>query len=131
MNKDQKGDLVEQLIFEAYKDKDVRSAVYFKDLIKKEYGYKVSSDLYAKIINYQVNKYGVTLQNLNQVEYVNYFGLKSNKIRNRHKEVVDRRKRNKSLIKINKAIKMLEYYTRYGENITLNGEVKNERLDRK
>ena len=42
-----------------------------------------------------------------------------------------RRKRNKSLIKINKAIKMLEYYTRYGENITLNGEVKNERLDRK
>ena len=65
MNKDQKGDLVEQLIFQAYKDKDVRSAVYFKDLIKKEYGYKVSSDLYAKIINYQVNKYGVTLQNLN------------------------------------------------------------------
>lgn len=32
-----------------------------------------------------------------------------------------RRKRNKSLIKINKAIKMLEYYTRYGENIILNG----------
>lgn len=32
-----------------------------------------------------------------------------------------RRNRNKSLIKINKAIKMLEYYTRYGENITLNG----------
>lgn len=32
-----------------------------------------------------------------------------------------RRKRNKSLIKINKAIKMLEYYTKYGENITLNG----------
>ena len=99
MNKDQKGDLVEQLIFEAYKDKDVRSAVYFKDLIKKEYGYKVSSDLYAKIINYQVNKYGVTLQNLNQVEYVNYFGLKSNKIRNRHKEVVDRRERTERFIK--------------------------------
>ena len=32
-----------------------------------------------------------------------------------------RGKRNKSLIKINKAIKMLEYYTKYGENITLNG----------
>ena len=34
-----------------------------------------------------------------------------------------RRKRNKSLIKINKAIKMLEYYTNYGENIILNGNV--------
>ena len=32
-----------------------------------------------------------------------------------------RRNRNKSLIKIDKAIKMLEYYTRYGENIILNG----------
>lgn len=32
-----------------------------------------------------------------------------------------RRKRNKSLIKINKAIKMLEYYVKHGENITLNG----------
>jgi hypothetical protein len=32
-----------------------------------------------------------------------------------------RRKRNKSLIKIDKAIKMLEYYVNYGENITLNG----------
>ncbi len=32
-----------------------------------------------------------------------------------------RRKRSKNTIKINKAIKMLEYYTRYGENIILNG----------
>ena len=51
-----------------------------------------------------------------------------------------RRNRNKSLIKIDKAIKMLEYYTRYGENIILNGNAlkpilavlrgEDERLDR-
>ena len=98
MNKDQKGELVEQLIFEAYKDKDVRSAVYFKDLIKKDYGIKVTSDLYRKIINYQVEKYGVTLQNLDYREYIKYFGLKSTKIRNKNKWTVDRREQTKNLI---------------------------------
>ena len=91
MKKDQKRDLVEQLIFEAYKDKDVRSALYFKELIKKEYGYKVSYDLYAKIVNYQVEKYGVTLQNLEYREHVKWFGLKSTKLRNKNKETACRR----------------------------------------
>lgn len=32
-----------------------------------------------------------------------------------------RRNRNKNIIKINKAIRMLEYYVKNGENIILNG----------
>lgn len=73
MNYDQKGDLVEQLIYEAYKDKYIRSSEAFKQLIKKNYGYEVTSDLYRKIINYQVEKYGISLSNLGTREYDKYF----------------------------------------------------------
>lgn len=73
MNYDQKGDLVEQLIFEAYKDKYIRSSEAFKQLIKKDYGYEVKSDLYKKIVNYQIKKYGISLSNLGSREYDKYF----------------------------------------------------------
>lgn len=107
------GDLVEELIFNAYKDKDVISAKHFKGVIKKDFDYKASSDLYRKIINYQVKKYGVTLTNLNEREYVKYFGLRSNKLRNKNKEVTSRRTKTERFIerveneknKCNKSIK--------------------------
>lgn len=40
-----------------------------------------------------------------------------------------RRKRNKNIIKINKAKKMLEYYTNLGENVILNGNALKPILD--
>lgn len=61
MNKDQKGDLVEKLIFEAYKDKRLGGARAFKGMIKSEYGYDVSSELYIKLCNYQIEKYGTVI----------------------------------------------------------------------
>lgn len=85
------GDLVEELIFNVYKDKDVISAKYFKEIIKKDYGYNASSGLYRKIINYQVKKYGRTLQKIDEREYVKWFGSKTNKSRTSQKNSAYRR----------------------------------------
>lgn len=76
MNKDQRGDLVEKLIFEAYKDKYIKSSEAFKQLIKKEYGYEVKTELYIKICNYQIKKYGCSLNNSVGREYSKYFTQK-------------------------------------------------------
>jgi hypothetical protein len=76
MNKDQKGDLVEKLIFEAYKRRYIRNAEAFKQYIKREYGLDVTSDLYRKIVNFQVEEYGETLSDDKQREYIKYFHQK-------------------------------------------------------
>lgn len=86
MNKDQKGDLVEKLIFEAFKDKYIRNAEAFRQYIKKEYNYEVSTDLYKKIVNYQVKKYGETLSNRVQREYNKYFYQKDSLQRARRRK---------------------------------------------
>lgn len=80
------GDLVENLIYMAFKDKYIRSAEAFKQLIKKNYGYTATSDLYARIVNYQVKRYGISLSNLSQREYDKYFG---------QKETLQRKKRSR------------------------------------
>lgn len=67
------GDLVEELIFNAFKDKSLRSGEAFYQLIKKDYGYIATSNLYRRIVNYQIKKYGISLYNLNQREYQKYF----------------------------------------------------------
>lgn len=67
------GDLVEELIFNAFKDKCLRSSEAFYQLIKKDYGYIANSNLYRRIVNYQIKKYGISLYNLNQREYQKYF----------------------------------------------------------
>ena len=91
MNKDQKGDLVEQLIFEVYKDKFIRSSKAFKDEILKSYGYVASTELYKRIMNYQIKRYGRTLQDIETREYVKWFGLKSKRLREKGKRVADRK----------------------------------------
>jgi hypothetical protein len=53
--------LVDKMIYEIYKDKVVNGSCYFKRKVKSDYGYIPSSDLYRKIINYQVKKYGKQL----------------------------------------------------------------------
>lgn len=91
MNKDQKGDLVEQLIFEVYKDKFVRSSKAFKQEILNNYKYEVSFELYKRIMNYQIKRYGRTLQDIETREYVKWFGLKSKRLREKGKRVADRK----------------------------------------
>lgn len=61
----------EQLIFEEYKDRYLWSANKFKNEIKTKYGIKVSSDLYKKLINYQINKYGSQITDCCKIDYIN------------------------------------------------------------
>ena len=60
MNKQDWG-LVDNLIFEMFKDKIVINAEKFRYLIQRDYGFIPSSALYRRIINYQVKKYGTQL----------------------------------------------------------------------
>lgn len=92
MNKDQKGDLVEKLMFEVYKDKELGGARIFKARIKEQYGYKVSSDLYAKLVNYQVNKYGEPIYAKRTSDgFDKWRYLKNQNQRKRSKELASRR----------------------------------------
>ena len=52
----------ENLLFEEYKDTPLRSAKGLFNDIKKKYDYDSSSDLYKKIVNYQIKKYGDVLK---------------------------------------------------------------------
>lgn len=51
----------EQMLFEAYKDKPILSAKWFRMRIKKDYGFEPSTNLYVALTNYQVKKYGSKL----------------------------------------------------------------------
>lgn len=53
--------LVDKMIYESYKDKCINGTGYFKRKIKQDYGLIPSSDLYRKIVNYQIKKYGKQL----------------------------------------------------------------------
>ena len=53
----------ERLIFELYKDKPLNSSRVFRGKIQKKFNLIDTSDLYAKIINYQLKKYGYVLEN--------------------------------------------------------------------
>lgn len=92
------GDLVENLIYMAFKDKEIGSSRKFKEKIKKDYGYTVNSDLYAKILNYQIMRYGRTLQDATDREYVKLFGLKSHKLRKKNKDLTCRRQKTDRLV---------------------------------
>lgn len=92
------GDLVENLIYMAFKDKEIGSSRKFKEKIKKDYGYTVTSNLYAKILNYQIMRYGRALQDTTDREYVKLFGLKSHKLRRKHEDLTCRRQKTNRLI---------------------------------
>lgn len=76
----------EQLIFEAYKEKHLDSSVAFKKEIHKNYGFTPSSLLYAKIINYQIEKYGNSLTSSNVIERTNNFRSNNKNYREKRKK---------------------------------------------
>lgn len=78
------GELVdsrENLIFEAYKNKAFDGSKKFKTEVKNNYGFEPSSDLYRKIVNYQVKKYGHSLSGSKVIEYVPNIGMKDKRAR--------------------------------------------------
>ena len=75
-------DFKENIIFEEYKDKILKSSLEFKKEIKKKYNIIVSSDLYTKIINYQIKEYGGSLSYSHSTrEFIENFNHKSTKCR--------------------------------------------------
>lgn len=81
-----KGGLVvfkENIIFEECKDKVYENSLDFKKEIKKKYNIIASSDLYTRIINYQIKEYGGTLSysHTTNREYVKHFGNRTPKNR--------------------------------------------------
>ena len=52
---------VEELLFHQYKDQPLTSAKKFKNDITKNFEYVNCSDLYRRIVNYQIEKYGCAL----------------------------------------------------------------------
>lgn len=54
--------LVDKLIFEAYKNTPLESIEKFKKRVQKDYGVTPNYDLYRKLNNYQIQKYGRTIQ---------------------------------------------------------------------
>lgn len=107
MNKDQKGDLVEQLIFNAFKDRYFRSSEAFYQLIKRDYGYDATPELYRRIINYQIKKYGISLHNVTEREYQKYFYQKEHSYR---------MQKSKKTAKYHKDRRNLERIEKDGEN---------------
>ena len=61
-------EFIERFIFEKEKDTPFRNKETFYIIMKEKYRIKATRDLYAKIINYQVDKYGESLANSKLVE---------------------------------------------------------------
>ena len=95
-------DLVEELIFNAYKDKNVMSAKVFKKMVYDNFKYRASTDLYARILNYQIKKYGNTLQDKGGTGFVKHFQLKCSTVRHYQRECLTTR------IKLEKYIERVE-----------------------
>lgn len=111
MNYDQKGDLVGELIFNAFKDKCLRSSEAFYQLVKRDYGYVATPELYRRIINYQVERYGVSLHNIAQREYQKYFSQREplkKKLKSRRDYMKFKEKRRIEKIEENKYKKSLK-----------------------
>lgn len=76
---------VEEFIFQVYKDKPIYGAKRFKKECKEMYNYKPSSDLYARIVNYQIEKYGEMIALGCEIKFVKDVATKSFKARERNK----------------------------------------------
>ena len=76
---------VEEFIFQVYKDKPIYGAKRFKKECKDLYNYKPTSDLYARIVNYQIEKYGEMIALGCEIKFVPDVGSKSFKARERNK----------------------------------------------
>lgn len=104
----QNGELVDNLIYEAYKDKILVNGERFKENIKRDYGFVPSSALYRKIINYQIKKYGNQLDEyiVATSKYFSQYGSKGRR---------DALERRKAKSKLNSLIKRNEKNSKYNE----------------
>ena len=80
MNKT-RSEFKESFIFEKEKDKALVNAKAFKLRCEVNYNYKNVFGIYRKIIDYQIKKYGCTLENDMNREYNKNFHSLTNKIR--------------------------------------------------
>lgn len=76
-------DFKEQAIYEFEKDSSFSGAKEFKFKIKQKYGFEPSSDLYRRITNYQIRKYGEPLSNSKGHDYISKYSIKRNAKRRR------------------------------------------------
>jgi hypothetical protein len=53
----------EQLIFELYKDKPISNTTEFKKMLNGKFKVTDVMELYVKIVNYQIDRYGMSLRN--------------------------------------------------------------------
>lgn len=79
-------DFKENLIFEEYKDQPLRGARRFKADMLAKYKIQISSDLYSRLINYQISKYGMPVVPGNKIAYVKNVEKKSGKCRRHNNE---------------------------------------------
>ena len=79
-------DFKENLIFEEWKDQPLHSSVWFRDKMKEKYGITKTTDLYAKIVNYQIKKYGTNLLHGKNIEFINNIKSTSHKCRKHNSE---------------------------------------------
>lgn len=61
-------EFIERFIFEKEKDTPFRNKETFYGIMKEKYRIKATRDLYIKIINYQIDKYGESLANTRLIE---------------------------------------------------------------
>lgn len=92
------GGLVDELIFEAYKNKHLDSSEKFRKEILKNYGFAPSYDLYARIISYQVKKFGSALTGSNHIERDKCIKDNNKNYREKRKRNWDRRTETKKFI---------------------------------
>lgn len=76
----------EKIIFALYKDKDIKNVRDFENTIKAKYGFIPSKELSRKIVNYQVEKYGGSINNSRYIEFEKKQMAKNFKKRRREKE---------------------------------------------
>ena len=60
----------EDYIFEIYKDTYIHGAKKFIKDVKDKYNLDINNELYKRIINYQIKKYGSQLSYGGQIEFV-------------------------------------------------------------
>ena len=88
----------EKIVFVLYKDKELKSVKKFENTIQKKYGFIPSKELSRKIINYQVKKYGHSLDGGDGIERTKWQRLKNKNRRDREKERDSRRKKEKAYL---------------------------------
>jgi hypothetical protein len=88
----------EKIVFVLYKDKELKSVKKFENTIQKKYGFIPSKELSRKIINYQVKKYGHSLDGGDGIERTKWQCLKNKNRRDREKERDSRRKKEKAYL---------------------------------